>query len=683
LCRWTISNTWQREGLNKSHAPPPPDPVRLTMRVIEPDYYRLKRFARGRGDSSTEEGKMELEEETRPQTVKIWAHTPPRTIEDGGIITKANWISFAINDLVQALFKSIEGVKLKSIDGSSSIDSGEAFHEIITGEKGANDYVQADLTKRPRKDPVLNVLLELETTKSWKATVASSDVIANTKKLYWNVIESDFDTPEIVSIGFLVRKTRKLINPEAKLKELKEILSKAGKPSNIELGTKKSIAHKNPDTAKTMRVEDLVEVICEKQHRKEIEEGLKGQLIAYSEANSDLPAYEKKLVDHIEFIQQIATVSWAGITARVLESPIQNSPHTVLGVLLNQQAKGKPIFKSVEATKFVDKGIFLIYYRKDLEDEARSYLTKEFRAVYEQATAFNEHKHPTADEMFGPISQVKKPGGMLLHIPAGATTSGKPEPLPPLRYARPTKQPPASNFWKDSKRNPHLRQHKSDDTTQATNMTASSTQVGEAPSTEAVQAMITSTINASKQQEHQQLAFLLQQEFKKQKDDISREFEQRMDRYKAETEQRITEQLDALRTELKEEMKKERGKLVSKVKEKLAEQRKDAKASFVAFEENLDSMWDAIQEHHTEMEEATGITERKRQHDEATKDHAAIAEAAKYDYSSHYMEQSDLLQLTQDQSTIVMNATFAHDDDEHEIEFEAKRTNNKTMDEEL
>jgi hypothetical protein len=66
-----------------------------------------------------------------------------------------------------------------------------------------------------------------------------------------------------------------------------------------------------------------------------------------------------------------------------------------------------------------------------------------------------------------------------------------------------------------------------------------------------------------------------------------------------------------------------------------------------------------------------------------TKDHAAIAEAAKYDYSSHYMEQSDLLQLTQDQSTIVMNATIAHDDDEHEIEFEAKRTNNKTMDDEL
>jgi hypothetical protein len=444
------------------------------------------------------------------------------------------------------------------------------------------------------------------------------------------------------------------------------------------------------------------EVICEKQHRKEIEEGLKGQLIAYSEANSDLPAYETKLIDHIEYMQQTATISWAGMTAHVLESPIRNSTHTVLSTLLNQKANGKPIFMSVEATKFVDKGIFLIYYRKDLEDEARSYLTKEFRAVYEQATAFNEHKHQKADELFGSISQVKKPGGMLLRIPAEATKAGKPEPLPPLRYARPTKQPPASNYWKDSKRNPYLRQHKSDDTTQATNITASSTHVGEAPSTEAVQAMITSTINASKQQEHQQLAFLLQQEFKKQKDDISKEFEQRMDRYEAETERLIQK----LREELKEEMKQneervqsERKEFEKKLLQQAAKDRKSLNDAFQSYQNNVQMAVSGVCESIYEIEEMTGIAQWKRDQDEATRgddvevicpkislnEYAANEQkqAGKYDYeSTRYMEQSDLLQLTRDQSTIVMNETFAHDN-EQEIEFKAESTNNKTMDEAL
>ena len=189
-----------------------------------------------------------------------------------------------------------------------------------------------------------------------------------------------------------------------------------------------------------------------------------------------------------------------------------------------------------------------------------------------------------------------------------------------------------------------------------------------------VQAMINTAINTSKQQEHQQLASLLQHHFQQQKDDISKEFEQRMNRYKDETERRITEQIAALRDELKAEMETERTKLVSKLKEKFNTQQVKVSEVFNMFTGKLESTMEAVDTMWNAMYPADGIeiAEEQRQLDEATN----AQQAAKYDYeSTNYMEQSDLLQLTQDQSMIVMNETLARDEDdgEQEIEFTTKK----------
>ena len=200
-----------------------------------------------------------------PETIKIWVRSDAR---DDTMTNNIGWVGLCCLEAAVTTLKSIPGSILLSKDKNTEIKDIEDFKAIdFTNKETFGNFFDIALNKRNKQGEKLNIHFWIKVYNSWEKIVTNTAVVDKMAAKNYEILKSTFDTIDIIPVGFLKFEKPSLIIYDKQRTAFKAKLETKGHKVNFEFQNRGKIVHSDPETNSKTEVHNIVEILCERQHR--------------------------------------------------------------------------------------------------------------------------------------------------------------------------------------------------------------------------------------------------------------------------------------------------------------------------------------------------------------------------------------------------------------------------------